>query len=370
MSVTATLHARDYLPTLLPEWEALRDRAVEPNVYFSPEYALPLLNHVELTTEVSVIALRYYDKLVGFFPVTRSLGVPGLKPSGHAWQSLYSFTATPLFDPEHLDTCATALVSELRKISSGEWVIPTIQSDGPVAKAICNALEKQHAPHLFLNAFERASLATGQTFEEHMKQHLSNSLRKNLTKRRRKLEESKKVEYRHCQTAEDLDQAVAAFLEIEGRGWKGKRGTALINDPESMAFGIEAFGGNAAGSARADMLLADGKPIAVILTAICGNTGFTVKNAYDEDYADVSAGLLLEVEFLKNVLSTKWVEKLDSGTNGKHVIDNFWPGRLHMADLAFSFAKVFAKQRLQLFEKRNTAIAELKPKLKKLLGRD
>ncbi len=367
---TTRILDRAELTTIVPEWQALCERAIEPNVYFAPHYMLPLLQHVEPKSDVRVISVWNENRLVAFFPVINSVGVPGLRPSGKAWQSDYSFTATPLIDGAYLEECALHIVAAMKSLSRGEWLLPTIQHHGAVIKAMCSELDRNTHPYRLLNQFQRAALSSGQDFDTHMAQHVGTSHKKNLAKRRKKLEEKAKVEYRHCQSAAELQEAIDAFLMLEGKGWKGARGTALVNDPGSKAFGIDAFGAKAEGRGRADMLLANGKPIAVILTAICGKTGFTVKNTYDEDFADVSAGLLLEVEFLKNFFSTQWVDQLDSGTNGEHVIDRFWPGRLAMADLLVSFAPAFANQRLNILERRNALIAQVKPKLKKLLKRD
>jgi CelD/BcsL family acetyltransferase involved in cellulose biosynthesis len=366
----ARIIGRAELPSIALAWQELCDRAVEPNICFSPHYALPLLKHVEPATRVETITLWHGEKLVGLFPVTHGLGLPGMSLAGKAWQTLYSFTATPLFDRDHVNACAERLVRELAALTRGEWMIQTIREDGPVALAISAALDAHGAPHRFINKFERASLVVKDDFDTHMLQHLSTSLRKNLAKRRRKFESTSKLEYRHYRTAAELDEAVQAFLHLESQGWKGKRGTALANHPGSKAFAIDAFGAKAEGRAFADMLLADGKPVAVILTALSGTTGFTVKNTYDENFAEVSPGLLLEVEFLKNQLGSKSIEQFDAGTAGKHVIDGFWPGRMPMADMVFSFAHLFAEKRLDLLEKRNTALVAIKPKLKKLLGRE
>jgi hypothetical protein len=123
-------------------------------------------------------------------------------------------------------------------------------------------------------------------------------------------------------------------------------------------------------SARADALYLNGEAIAVVMTIFCGDTGFTVKTAYDDAYAKFSASRLLEVELLKDFLDRKWAGQLDSGTNGTHVIDDFWPERISVGTLAFSLAPHFAKQRLSLYCSRHNTERKLKSRIKAFLKRD
>jgi hypothetical protein len=147
------------------------------------------------------------------------------------------------------------------------------------------------------------------------------------------------VSFESCANGAELKSAVDAFLHIEARGWKGRRGTALQCDEATRAFALKAFSAPRSDNAcRADVLKVNGEPVAVGLTLISGRTGFTVKCAYDEGYATYSAGLLLEVAFLRSVLNEKWAGRIDSGADGAHVIDELWPGRSEVGDLLFSAA--------------------------------
>jgi CelD/BcsL family acetyltransferase involved in cellulose biosynthesis len=353
---------------LVPEWHDLVERAAEDNAYYSPHFVLTALAHLE-KRNVKFLTIWGDEKLLGLMPYVECFGVPGLAAAGKAWATPYTFTCTPLLDRQRINAAAETLVAGLSHIRKGEWQIPQMRLDGAVAKALCHALTVQALPHGAAKTFHRATLVAGESFEKHARSHMSSSLRKNLTKRRRKLEDLGSVEYRTAKTDSELSAAMDAFLDLENKGWKGKRGTAMACDANSTSFANALFGKGAQGICRADMLLFDGKAAAIVLTVKSGGTGFTIKNAYDEELASLSAGLLLEVDILKDYLANPWAEQLDSGTNGAHVIDGFWPGRIEMADVSFSLATRCAAQRLTAFQTRQRAEYEVKQYLRKVLKR-
>jgi hypothetical protein len=112
-----------------------------------------------------------------------------------------------------------------------------------------------------------------------------------------------------------------------------------------------------------------GKPVAVSLTLFAGRTGFAVKCAYDEAYRAYSAGLLLELEVMRSLLSGSWADRLDSGTDGKHVIDGLWPGRLEVADLIFSCAPHYPQLRVSAFQRAEQVKQAAKRATKSLISR-
>ena len=338
----------DALPTLLPAWEDLCRRSVEDNVYYSPRYARALLESVERDKNVSFAVVWKEKSLVAMLPFTRvKLGIPLLRPAGQAWQSKYTFSCMPLLDGLRKAEAAGALLDVLASISAGEWIIPTVNTKGEACQALIEALERKGLPWVFLDNFQRATLEAGSAFNEHMKRHVSPKRRKDLARNRRRLEELGNVEHQcHC-FGEGLGRAVAAFLKIEASGWKGKRGTALACDDKTRKFAINAFtGGEDSSICRADVITLNDAPIAVSLITLVGRTGFAVKSCYDETYRSYGVGLLLEIEVIRSFLSGNWASRLDAATDGTHVIDSLWPGRIEVADLILSLSPRYSELRL------------------------
>lgn len=341
---------REALPTLAPAWDDLCARAIEDNVYYSPRYARALIDNIEHDRSLRFAAVWQGPKLVALLPFTCSkIELPFLGTAARAWQTDYTFGCAPLLDRMCSAEAAAGLIDLLSTIKEGEWIIPTMNAHGAACRVMIEALENYDRPWRFSNAFQRASLESGGSFDGHMQTHLSSKRRRELARNRRRLEENGKVAHESHRSGAGLTQAVEAFLKIEASGWKGQRGTALMCLPETRQFALDAFAASSGDSiCRADVLTLNGTSIAVSLTAFAGRTGFTVKCTYDEAYRTYSPGLLLEVEIIRSFLTERWAERLDAATNGAHVIDSLWPGRTEVADLMFTLAPRQASLRLSV----------------------
>jgi CelD/BcsL family acetyltransferase involved in cellulose biosynthesis len=360
---------RDALPTLLPAWEDLCGRSVEDNVYYAPRYARALLDSVEIDENVAIAVVWDDSRLVALLPFTTpKFTIPVLRPAGCAWQSKYTFSCTPVLDRAVKTEAADALLNALGSASEGEWIIPTVNTEGEACRSLVEALARRGAPWVFVNHFHRAILETGSTFDQHMNAHVRSHRRKGLARNRRRLEELGKVEHESHSFGAGLERAVSAFLDIEANGWKGKRGTALACDEKTRQFATQAFTGERDNSiCRADVLTLDGAPIAVSLVAFAGRTGFTVKCCYDESYRGYSPGLLLEIEVIRSFLSGDWASRLDSATSGTHVLDSLWPGRIEVADLMFSLSSRHPELRLSALQVSKGMSSNVRAALKRLI---
>lgn len=360
---------RDALPMLLPAWEDLCARSVEDNVYYSPRYARTLLESVERDNNVGFAVVWDEMRLVALLPFTNSkFAIPLLQPAGRAWQSKYTFSCMPLLDKLRKTEAAAALLDVLASISTGEWIVPAVNTKGEACQAMIAALERRGLPSVLLDHFQRATLDAGSTFDEHMQRHVSSNRRKGLARNRRRLEELGNVEHEcHC-FGEGLDRAVSAFLKIEASGWKGKQGTALACDEKTGKFALDVFTGEEGNSiCRADLLTLNGAPIAVSLITLAGRTGFAVKASYDESYRSYSPGLLLEIEVIRSFLSGSWASRLDAATAGAHVIDSLWSGQIEVADLIFSLSPRYPKLRLSALQISDQTRRNIRAGIKRLV---
>lgn len=356
---------RNDLSALVPAWEGLCARAVESNVYYAPRYALALTKNIDLDESLRFATVWRAEKLVAFLPFKR----PRVG-AARAWQTDYTFSCTPLLDRDCPLDAAMALIDLLRAVHAGEWIIPTVNIGGPACRAILEALTNENRPSRIVNSFRRAVVEPTIRFDEHMTLHLPSKRRRDLARSRRRLEELGTVAHHSFCCGEDLDRAVMDFLRIESSGWKGKRGTALACDPATRQFAIDAFTGDREASiCRADVLTLDSVPVAVGLTVFSGDTGFTVKGAYDETYRSFSVGLLLEVEVLRSFLNDRWASRLDGATNGTHVVDGLWSSTVEVGDLTFSLASRYAEQRLSVLALINHAKRTVKRGAKALAAR-
>jgi CelD/BcsL family acetyltransferase involved in cellulose biosynthesis len=249
----------DDLPRILPAWKALCDDSAEDNVYYSPRYSQALLDNVE-EKNIALAAVWAEASLVALLPFSRSrIALAGLRAAGRAWQNKFIFSCTPLLDAVRKIEAAGVLLDVLASVSEGEWIVPTVNTKGQACRALVAALSARRMPWAFSQPFQRAILEIGPTFEEHMQRHVAASRRKGLLRNQRRLQQLGKLDHEtHCYGAQ-LDQTLAAYLEIEASGWKGRRGTALACHETTRKFALAAFSGEKGNSnCRADVLTLDG----------------------------------------------------------------------------------------------------------------
>jgi CelD/BcsL family acetyltransferase involved in cellulose biosynthesis len=333
------------------DWQDLCARTAEDNVYYSPRYARALLDTVDAQRGVRFATVWDGSVLLAVLPFTiPRLALPIVRPSARAWQSKYTFSCMPLLDKTRVYEAAAALLELLAAARNGEWRIPVVNTQGEASGALTHALDQSGCPWSFAGEFQRASLEPQNSLEDHLGRNVSSKRRRDLARNRRRLEQLGTVGHATHGAGEGLARAVSTFLALEKKGWKGQRGTALACDELSTRFAVQAFTGDEATSiCRADVLTLDGEAIAVSLVAFAGDTGFTVKCAFDEAYRTYSAGLLLELEVIRSLCAEKWARRLDAATAGAHVVDDLWSGRVVVADLIFSVAGRHPEVRFRLF---------------------
>lgn len=356
---------------LIAEWEDLCKRSLEDVVYYTPVYALALLDTVCIGEQVQFVVAQDGPVLMGLLPVVVArLPVPAIMASGRAWMSDYTFSTVPLIDRTSPAEAADAIIDGLGKLRRGEWLLPAANIDGPCCQVLIRAMERRGMPWAKTGCFERASISIGKNFEDHVSGCISAKRRRELERCRRRLEELGKVTHEIHTSGAGLNQALHAFLELEVSGWKGKQGTALASKPETRKFALSVFAsGEESLRRRADLLLLDGKPIAAGMMVLCGDTGFAIKGAYDEKYSKYSGGLLLEIEVIKSFLAGTWAKRLDAATAGDHVIDQLWSDRVSVGNLAFSCARFAPSLRLNIYLRSLKLRRRVKEWLKRKLKR-
>lgn len=352
----------------LDDWLDLCGRAIEDTVYYSPDYALALLDTVDASSSVHFVCARSFGKLIGLLPIQlNTWPLSPLIPAGEAWTTKYTFSTIPLLDRSCAVEAAGLILEGLRDLRASEWRFPLLNLEGHCFEALKEALLVRGISWATAASFNRATLSGGMTFDEHLQKFVSPKRRRDFLRTRRRLEEHGTLEHVVLTDGLSLAAGVKAFLDLEKSGWKGRLGTALACEAQTTEFALRAFSGSLS-HIRIDLLKLNGKPIAAGVTAFAGSTGFTVKGAYDESYAKYGVGLLLEIEVLKSFLSERWALRLDSATAGEHVIDSLWPERKTVGALLISFSGFASDRRVKLLIFSMSFQRRMKALLKRIIG--
>ena len=253
-----------------PAWRDLCARAVEPNPFAEPDFLLPLLDYEQPRGLAFALV----------FDATRLIGFAALRPArfglglAHIWRSAYAPLPAYAFDRDATLPALRALERLLKGRAGLVW--PLVERDGPLGSALRAVADAAGLPLERGACTRRAALriAGAAAFE----QSLAPERRKRWARQARRLAARGRLVANHG------PDAIEAFLEVERKGWKGARRTALADDPARLAFAREALGAFArAGRLDAAMLSLDGRPIAAGLLFLAGARGYYWKNAYDED---------------------------------------------------------------------------------------
>jgi CelD/BcsL family acetyltransferase involved in cellulose biosynthesis len=315
------------LAAIAGEWRDLASRAIEPNVFYEPAFALAA-GPVFGTDTRAVLVRTAAGKLVGLFP-----GHPGrIMVAG--WVHHYAPLGVPLVDRTDPEAIIAAYLAHLDRDPAmpGQLLLPYLPEQGAFAAALDAVLTQDGRRSRRFSRHERALLAPGQHRQHYLERAMSSGKRKELRRQRRRLDDTAPVTVTIAK--DDITPALKDFMALEAGGWKGAGGTAMVSDPATAAFVERAVTGLAAeGKARIDRLHLDGKPIAATITLSSGDTAWCWKIAYDEGFARSSPGVQLLCELTESLLAAPTPVRVDSCATPDHpMIDHVWRERLPLSD--------------------------------------
>ena len=211
-------------------------------------------------------------------------------------------------------------------------VLPRLPSGGAAAEA-ARSLAGQAGLRLdSLRRVARAALDLRLRFSS--EENASGRHRKEWRRLERRLAEQGPVEVRIGAGPAEIDR----FLDLEARGWKGARGTALRQEASRAAFARESLTRFAElGGLRIHELVLNGAPIAMGVELRSGAAAFFWKIAYDEAFASFSPGVQLTRAMARafGQGGAGDIDFVDSCAMENHpMIDRLWPQRLALTDLA------------------------------------
>lgn len=307
-------------------WRALAARAAEGNAFYEPAVALAALRH--LNPRARVLMAWRGNRLVGVWPVDwkrrrfiAPLPLLGAEPA-------YAPLATPLFDRDHAEDAARALLAWVRESGARAFHIPKLSEEGAAGQALERAANALGMTIVRINPHARACIANPEDAD------LPKKSRHDLQRLRRRLGEQGAVTLTVARAPDEVPAALCEFLELEKSGWKGKSGNPLDENEADRGFITEAASGLAEqGGMRVVLMRMDGKPIAGGLVLSSASRAFYFKTAYDEAFARCSPGALITQDIAQLLLAAPEISFVDSVADPGHpLMDRMWRGRLPISD--------------------------------------
>jgi CelD/BcsL family acetyltransferase involved in cellulose biosynthesis len=325
------------LTTITEPWRALGARALEPNIFYEPAFALAAAPVLGGNVQAGLVwAQTSPRELLALFPVrieNRRYGLP--LPILCGWTHPFAPFGPPLV---HRDLAEQAIAAWFDFLAAdpalpGLLLMPYLPEDGPFAAVMDAVLARRDSASASYDRHRRALLAPAGERGDYLVRSISTKRRGELARLWRRLEDSAPVAV-DCAMGASLPAALEDFLRIEASGWKGRAHSAAANNDGILRFVGEAVSALAAqGQVLIYRLLHGGRAIAAIIALRSGPGGWCWKIAYDEDYARYSPGTQLLAQVTLDLLRDATLIRTDSLATANHpLIDHVWRERLTIAD--------------------------------------
>lgn len=321
---TITVRDLDDLIPHVPQWDQLAWRAPQKIANLLPAWINAFLRHKVAPNERWFCSFAYVgDRLVGVLPII----VTPHPLLGSFWPILrtpcdgHTPSGDVLLDRDHAAAAFKALLIEVGSQVPNHLGLDlkAVRSNSSVWKALEDGVD---------GYLMRRGLRSTWSFlkvdgDFNTYQAGLGKIRENIRRGRRKLEKRGVVSVEMTKGTDVREDFLAEFVALEASGWKGRNGTAMLNDSNVVAFYTTLVKNFAAqGYWEWHAIRVDGQLVIAGMGARCGAGLMLPKYAFNEDFADCMPGSLLIGEIVKEAFSRAELDEINPMS--KSPPDRFW----------------------------------------------
>lgn len=295
------VRARADFMALEKEWDALADEVAPGQPFHRHAFIRVWLDNFAPGADVRVVLQRdAHGQLTAALPLVRQrsrlYGVPvrELSAAGNEHSCRFDLLAK---DP---GLAAPAILSHL--LATRDWDVLRLVDvpERGAAWRLHASAEARGLPHGTWESLLSPTIFLASSWEE-FQGRISSKFRANVRRRRRKLEERGAVTYERYTGGPELAARLEEGFALEASGWKGERGSAMGQSPQTRGFYTElAREAAARGELVLSFLRLDGRAVAFHFALARERRYFLLKPGYDETLGECSPGQLLMEEVLKD----------------------------------------------------------------------
>lgn len=349
------------------EWRELAARALEPNIFYEPAFALPAAGVFGRDAgAVLVWSGTSPRKLLGLFPARIVSRRYGLRlPVLLGWTHPYAPLGTPLVEREAAEPVIAAWLAHVGDSTAlpGLVLLPYLPADGPFAAALDAIVRRTRMPTADFKRHQRAQLKPDADRLSYVDRSVGRHKLKELRRCVRRLGDIGALLFTTVTAPDAVAAAVDDFFRLEVRGWKGRAGTAAALHDDVRRFVAAALAGlSAEAKVSVSRIFIDGAAIAATITLRSADTAWFWKIVYDEAFAKYSPGVVLTLAVSEDLIEDTTLLRTDSCATANHpMIDHIWRERLTLSDRLIGVrpgAAFASARRLEML--RNAGIAAAK----------
>lgn len=324
-------------------WRELAERAVEPNGYYLPGWELAVNASAQGRTAVSALSAWSSNsstpagtaRLIGLMPAVSLWRACRIPLPALANADPYGTLGTPLLDRDAADDAATSLLAQARKVGAHALILRNVALDGAAMKVVTQALRQAGLRPQVLQSRIRACLDATRDSDALLRDALGAKKLKELRRQRHRLAEHGAVHFDVARTPEDVTCAIETFLTLEASGWKGRRGTALVQHDGDARFVRRATVALAeTRQCEIVSLRAGDTPVAAAIVLRHQDRAFYFKLGIDERFAKFSPGVQLTLDLTRHLCADPAIASADSTADADHpMINPIWRGRFAIGDV-------------------------------------
>jgi CelD/BcsL family acetyltransferase involved in cellulose biosynthesis len=247
----------------------------------------------------------------------------------------YGTLCSPLIDRDAPIEAATRLLQQAREAGAHALALNDVALEGAAMASLNQVLNRDGLKPRVLSSYIRASLDATQDGETLLRDALGTKKLKELRRLRHRLEEHGPVVFEVARRPDEIGPALETFLQLEASGWKGKRGTALIQHAGDAAF-IRRAVPALAETAQCEIvsLRAGTIPVAAGIVLRHQDRAFFFKLGIDEGFARYSPGVQLTLDLTRHLCADPAIASADSMASADHpMINPIWRGRFAIGDV-------------------------------------
>ncbi|MGZ3288362.1 MAG: GNAT family N-acetyltransferase [Xanthobacteraceae bacterium] len=331
----------------LSQWRRLSEHAIEPNAYYLPAWELAVNAFASGRTGASALSARSdaapdgASRLIGLMPVVSMMRAYRIPLPALVSAHPYGTLCTPPLDRDRAHDAATGLLRAARDAGAHALILRDVALDGATMKALGEVLGQDDLHPRVLQSQLRACLDATRDADELLRDALGPKKLKELRRQRHRLAEHGAVRFDVARSREEVAAALEIFLRLEASGWKGKRGTALIQDDGDAAFIRRAAPALAeTGQCEIVTLYAGTTPVAAGLVLRHQDRAFFFKLGIDEHFAKASPGVQLTLDLTRHLCADPAIATADSTASADHpMINPIWRGRFAIGDVLIPLRK-------------------------------